>query len=156
MASRLIERRGEIVRRLAAAALVALGLAALYGASNLPFGSVRQPDSGFYPTLVSLALIVFSAIALADPAPSSPHAETTDARGQARVWTVVAALAVYAWAIAPVGFLVCTAALLVVLFRGIGRLPWIRSVAVALIASVACYGLFTRLGLPLPAGVLGF
>ena len=152
----LTERRGRIRERLPAAALVGLGLAALYEASSLPFGTVRQPDSGFYPTLVSLALIVFSAVALAEATPASPHAEAADARAQTRVWAVVASLAAYAWAITSVGFLVCTVALLVVLLRGIGRMSWPASAAAAVLASVACYALFTRLGLPLPAGVLGF
>jgi hypothetical protein len=146
----------EIARRLPAAALIGLGFAALYGASGLPFGTVRQPDSGFFPTLVSLALIVFSAVALADTAPVSPHAKAVDARAPARIWTVVAAVAAYAWVMPSAGFLVCTAALLVVLLRGIGRVSWPASVAVALLASVVCYGLFTRLGLPLPPGPLAF
>ena len=143
-------------RRLPAAVLIGVGLAALYEALRLPFGSVQQPDSGFFPTLVALALIVFSASAAADAAPASEGTPAANANGQARIWTVVAALAAYAWAIAPVGFVLCTAALLVVLLRGIGRVSWPVSLAAAAIGSIACYALFTRLGLPLPAGVLRF
>jgi hypothetical protein len=43
---------------------------------------------------------------------------------------------------------------MLVLLRGIGRLPWIVSVVTALGASFATYELFTRLGMPLPAGLL--
>lgn len=142
--------------RFPAAVLIGLGLAALYEALSLPFGSVRQPDSGFYPTLVCVALIVFGGVALVDPGRASPHGEAPASGGHARVWLVAAALAAYAWAVTPLGFLPCTAALLLLLLRGIGRASWPVSVAAAVIGSTACYALFTRLGMPLPAGVLGF
>jgi hypothetical protein len=143
-------------RRLPAAVLIGVGLAALYEALHLPFGSVQQPDSGFFPTVVALALIVFSASAAVDAAPASQGTPVANANGQARVWTVIVTLVAYAWAIAPVGFVLCTVALLVVLLRGIGRVSWRVSLAAAAIGSIVCYALFTRLGLPLPAGVLGF
>jgi putative tricarboxylic transport membrane protein len=152
----IADRRGKLRSRLPAAALIGLGLAALYHASSLPFGTVRQPDSGFYPTLVCVALIVFGGLALADPAQPSGRGEASASGGHARVWLVAAALAAYAWAITPVGFLLCTAALIVLLLRGIGGVSWLTSLAAAAIGSTACYGLFTQLGMPLPAGLLGF
>lgn len=156
MEREIADRRGKLRTRLPAAALIGLGLAALYEASSLPFGTVRHPDSGFYPTLVCIALIVFGGLALADPARPSPHAEAPASGGHARLWAVAAALSVYAWVLTPVGFLLCTAALLVLLLRGIGGVSWPMSLTAAAIGSAACYGLFTQLGMPLPAGVLGF
>lgn len=156
MPAGLTEGRGGIRGRLPSVALVGLGLAALYEASSLPFGTARQPDSGFYPILVCIALIVFGVVAAAEGMPSSPDEKPTDAGAQARVWLVIVALAAYAWAVAPIGFILCTAALLVLLLRGIGRVRWSASMVAGVLASVACYSLFTRLGLPLPAGVLGF
>lgn len=143
--------------RYAAAALIALGLAALYEASNhLPFGTARQPDSGFFPISVAVALILSAALAIAE-GPSPPRIEEApETGGTARIWAVIAALAVYAGVVAPIGFLVSTAALLILLLRGIGRLSWAAAAAGAVLASVGCYWLFTRLGLPLPAGILGF
>jgi hypothetical protein len=153
--SELSERRARIARRLPAAALIALALAALYEASSLPFGTARQPDSGFYPILVCIALIVFAALALADAPQAARRDEPVDEVEHARVWLLVAALAVYAVAVTALGFLVCTAALLVLLLR-VGRVSWVASIAAALLASFASYALFTRLGMPLPAGLLGF
>ena len=145
-----------LVLRLPSLALIALGVAALYKASSLTLGTLRQPDSGFYPTLVCVLLIAFGIMALAD-APRAPvEQQTGGARAQARVWLVVVALVAYAWALTPVGFLLCTAALLLLLLRGIGRVSWVVSLASAVIGSIACYAAFIRLGLPLPAGVLGF
>jgi putative tricarboxylic transport membrane protein len=142
-------------RRLPAAALIGLGAAALYEASSLAFGTVRQPGSGFFPTLVSLALIVFGAMALADAPEPPARAASAGTLAPARVWALIVALAVYAWAIVPLGFLLSTVALLLVLLRGIGLVGWRVSVALATVASLASYVLFTRLGM-LPAGVLGF
>lgn len=156
MAAGLIKGRGGIRGRLPAVALIGLGLAALYEASSLPFGTVRQPDSGFYPILVSIALVVFGAVAAAEATPSSPNETPAVAGAQARVWLAIFALAAYAWAVAPIGFILCTAALLVLLLRGIGRVRWSASMAAAMLASVACYSLFTKLGMPLPAGLLRF
>lgn len=155
MESGLSERQGAIARRLPAAALIALALAALYEASSLPFGTARQPDSGFYPILVCVALIVFGALALADAPQAARRDEPVDDVEHARVWLLVAALALYAVAVTAVGFLVCTAALLVLLLR-VGRVSWVASIAEALLASIASYALFTRLGMPLPAGLFGF
>lgn len=143
-------------RRLPSAALVLLGLAALYNASSLSFGSLRQPDSGFYPTLVCVALIVLGVVSLATREPAAAPEPVPEPRGTLRVWLVVAALATYALALKPVGFLICTAALVVLLLKGMGGVPWRGSAVSAVLAAVACYGLFTRLGVPLPAGMLGF
>jgi hypothetical protein len=145
----------QITGRLPALALIGLGLAALTEASSLSFGTLQQPGSGFYPTLVCAALIAFGALSLGAAAPAS-GSSASEARGHARVWLVVAALAAYVWALIPVGFLLCSAALLLLLLRGIGGVSSLASSAAAALGALACYALFTRLGMPLPAGVLGF
>jgi putative tricarboxylic transport membrane protein len=144
----------QLSGRLPALALLGLGLAALAGASGLSFGTLRQPGSGFYPTLVCVALIAFAVFSLA--VPSSQDDPVTPPGAHARVWLVVAALAAYVWALVPVGFLLCTLALLLLLLRGIGGVSWLASTAAAALGAVGCYALFTRLGMPLPAGLLGF
>lgn len=146
----------SLAPRLPSAALCLLGLAALYKASSLPFGTVRQPDSGFFPTLACVVLIVFAgaSCASADHPPSTESASQPN--GALRLWAVVVALALYAWAFVAVGFLLCTAALILLLLRGVGNVPLARSALVAVVAATVCYGLFTRLGVPLPAGILGF
>jgi hypothetical protein len=143
--------------RLPAAALLALGLVALYKATRLPFGSIGAPDSGFYPSLVCVALAAFAAISFAAAgAPPAVEAEASpEPRGALRVWTAIAALGLYGLGLAPLGFIVCTTALLVLLLR-LGRVSWPVSGALAAVSALVCYGLFTRLGVPLPPGVLSF
>lgn len=156
MEPEVTQRRDAHRARVASAALIGLGLAALYEASSLPFGTARQPDSGLFPVSVTVALILFAAIAIADGPPPPRGEATAETGGNARIWAVIVALAVYAGLITPVGFIVSTAALLVLLLRGIGRVSWAASAAGAVLGSVGCYWLFTRLGMPLPAGILGF
>jgi putative tricarboxylic transport membrane protein len=128
-----------------------LGIAAVYAASRLAFGSARAPETGFFPTLVALALALFSGLALAER-PGNPA--PLERGGSARLWLVTGATAVYAALIQPAGFLICTAGLMLLLLRAVGRLSWTASVVTALGASIATYELFTRLGMPLPAGPL--
>ena len=148
--------RRWLAPRLPSAALMALGLAALYKASSLPFGTVREPDSGFYPILICIALVAFAGISFASPEPPGASEGDSHPRGSSRVWSIVVAMVLYVWALGAVGFLLCTTALVVLLLRGIGALPWLHSVVAAVVAAAACYALFTRLGVPLPAGILSF
>jgi hypothetical protein len=146
----------RLAPRLPSAALLALGLAALYKASSLPFGTVREPDSGFYPILICTALAAFAGVSFASPERPWKGESDSHPRGSLRVWGVVVAMLLYVWALGAVGFLLCTAALVLLLLRGIGALPWLHSVVAAVVAAAACYALFTRLGVPLPAGMLSF
>lgn len=150
------ERQGVGLGRYAAAALIAFGLAALYAATDLHFGTARQPGTGFFPILVALAVVVFAALAFAERPEPQCGEETVAAGGQARVWAVIAALAVYAGLINAAGFILSTAVLLFLLLRLIGRASWAGTAIGVLSGSIGCYWVFTRLGLPLPAGVFGF
>ncbi len=141
--------------RLPAATLAAIGLAALYKASALPFGSVSQPGSGFFPTLTGVALAVFATMALL-ASPAKPEEAETPARSDTAVWVVVIALLAYVLALPRVGFILSTAAIILLLLRGIGGVPWRTSLIAAMVAAAACYALFTRLGVPLPPGILAF
>jgi hypothetical protein len=159
VATPFVRRWSTLGRRLPAAALLLLALAALAKAAKLPFGTIGAPDSGFYPSLVCVALAVFAALSFAEsdaPRSSEDGPEgTLEARATLRVWTVIAALAGYGLLLVTAGFPVCTAALLLLLLR-MGRVSWAASTALAVVATAACYALFTRLGVPLPPGMLSF
>ena len=137
------------------AALVAVGIFALYKAASLPLGNLREPDSGFFPVVVAVALTLFAALSISS---RTPEADTAQAEpgGLARVWILAALLAAYAWFLPSVGFVLCTAVLLGVLLRGLGRVNWRSTVLYAGGGAAGCYFLFSRLGLPLPSGLLGF
>ncbi len=141
--------------RILGAVLAGIGVLALYQVADLPIGSLREPGAGLFPVVVASALILFSALALlsrtrdADPLPAEPG-------GIGGVWILIAALAAYGWLLPSAGFVVCTAVLLGMLLRRPGGVGWPATVICAVGGAAGCYFLFTRLGMPLPAGLLGF
>lgn len=136
------------------ASLVALGLFALYKARALPFGTVVEPDAGFFPLLIALLLSVFAVSALKQHRARAVAPAERD--GLVRVLVLIAATGAYAWLLPRAGFVVCTVVLLALVLRGLGRVGWLGTIVSAPAATVACYLLFTRLGMPLPTGLLGF
>ena len=148
-------RRATRGERVLGAGLVGIGVFALYQATGLPLGNLREPDAGFFPVVVAVTLTLFAAFALNSRAYETdhPHAERG---GIARVLIVSASLGAYAWLLPSVGFVLCTAVLLGVLLRGVGEVSWRSTVIGASGGAAGCYFLFTRLGMPLPPGLLGF
>jgi hypothetical protein len=67
---------------------------------------------------------------------------------------VLVALAAYAWALPRAGFLVTTAAVMLVLFKGIEPQRWWVAVAGAVLSAVVAFVVFkVWLGAQLPAGL---
>ena len=135
--------------------LLGLGLFAIYKASALPFGSVTEPGAGLFPVSIAVLLALFALVSLGSRQPPDDSA-AAERSGIARVVVMIVGVAVYAWLLPRAGFLLCTVALLVLMLRGLGGVRWTGTVVSALVGATACYVLFTRLGLPLPAGLLGF
>lgn len=143
--------RGESVF---GAALIGAGLFALYAGTGLPFGNLREPGAGFFPVVIAVALILFAAFALSSRTLEADKAQA-EPGSVARVSILTAMIAAYAWLLPTVGFILCTVGLLVVLLR-LGNVGWAPTIISATGGAAACYLLFTRLGMPLPSGLLGF
>ncbi len=137
--------------------LFLLGLGVGWEAWRLPFGTVRTPDSGFFPLILALALLVFSAIVmLATWAPGAAPDPLPSAHGLVRVVVTVAALAGYALLVERLGYLLATGLVALLLLRGIERVSWLATLGVTLGSVLGSYLLFRRLGVPLPSGLLPF
>jgi putative tricarboxylic transport membrane protein len=145
-------RLGE---RLFGAFLLGVGLYAIYKASALPFGSLREPDAGLFPVSIAVLLTLLAASSLATRRYAG-DAVPAEHAGIVRLLVLIASIVAYAWLLPRIGFLLCTIALLVIMLRVLGRVGWWGTGISALVGSVGCYLLFTRLGLPLPAGWIGF
>ncbi len=136
--------------------MLALGAFAAFEAAKLPFGSMHQPDSGFFP-LSTAALIIFCALAILVSAFRLQNQDNpTSERPTMAVAILVAGLIGYAILLKSVGFIICTSVLVFVMLHFPGRMQWKLALSVALPATIACYALFTRLGVPLPVGIAGF
>lgn len=146
-------KAGGRVANVAAGVLLALvGIWAAYLAARLPFGSVHQPDAGFFPLSVAVMLVLFAlAVSLprlngdADDQPVAPPSFATLA--------MTLGLVGYALALKSIGFPLCTAVLIVAMLRLYGSVRWAVALPGAMAATLACYFLFTRLGVPLPSGI---
>jgi len=147
-----VARRGE---RVFGAALVGIGLVALVAGSKLPFGTLREPGAGFFPLTVAAALILFAALSIFED-DSGAEASSGASGGGKRASMLAILLAAYAWLLPSAGFLLCTTVLLATVLGGLGRVRWLRAITVAAVAATVCYFLFTRLGMPLPRGLVGF
>jgi putative tricarboxylic transport membrane protein len=137
--------------------LLAVALLAWMAARDLPWGTLHQPGAGFFPKslallLGSLSIVLLARGGLIDTAPVSslwPERE-----GRIRVAIMLAALLAYVLLLEPVGYLIATAGLFLVLLRWVGRQGWAITLGTAALAAVGSYVLFARwLMVSLPAGL---
>lgn len=146
-------RKSRVGEALFGTSLLGVAFFAIYKASALPFGSLRDPDTGLFPIAIGVVLSVFAALSLGVHSPPGAGAERG---GIVRVLVLIVAIGAYAWLLPRVGFFLCTAVLLALVLRGLGRVGWVGTGVSALAGAAGCYFVFTRLGLPLPAGMFGF
>jgi hypothetical protein len=135
--------------------LALLGAFLIYIASPLPIGTLKAPDSGFFPVILAGLLILFGLGLLA----LSFVNESFSLELTSRSWGVAicaACLIAYALLIDRVGFLICTSAILILLMRFYGGLKWRSCLLVTLPLVLVAYIGFKELGVPLPHGVLSF
>ena len=146
---------------MSAAVLALVALFALVMSARMEMENAMPPGPGFFPLLVSAALLLVS-LALGvrawrrSPSPLAAAAESpAPPRVRALAATVIA-LAVYIVAFDRVGFVLSTTALLAFLFGALGRYRWpvalVSAVVVALVARVV---FDTWLQVRLPADVWG-
>jgi putative tricarboxylic transport membrane protein len=142
----------------ASSILAGLGGFIFFEASRLTFGSVRVPQTGFFPSILAILLLLFS-IALLVQTHRQPD---NDSRGQRitseawiRISTSLTAMLGFALLLEKLGFLLSTFIVMLLLLRVIERQNWSRVIAVALATALVSYFLFAWvLNIPLPAGVL--
>ena len=144
-----------------AISLILIGLAGfiLVQSGNLPFGNLRTPQTGFFPTTLATLLLIFSVILLAQTFLGAEIRLGPDkivAEGWVRIGATLATMVGFAFALERLGFLLTTFLLMVLLLRAIESQRWPKVVAVALTTALISYAIFGwLLGIPLPGGVLG-
>jgi putative tricarboxylic transport membrane protein len=144
--------------------LVAVLLLTLAGyiflaAGEFPFGTLRVPQSAFFPKVLAVLLAALSLLMLirlaAAPA-TAEEAGAIDAGGWRRVGATLAAMAGFALVLEPLGFLLAAFLSMVALLRAVEAQSWRRIIVIAAAAALVSQLVFARLlGVPLPAGVLG-
>ena len=144
-----------------AVALLLAGFAGwlLLEANKLAFGSIRVPQTAFFPKVLASLLLVL-AIALLIQSLRQPDggesAEKIEPEGWIRIGATLATLIGFAFVLEWLGFLLSTFLLMVLLLRAIEPQNWLRVFVIALATSLIAYLIFSwLLNIPLPAGFFG-
>jgi putative tricarboxylic transport membrane protein len=157
-------RRGVLGLRIAAVLILIFGLVVLYQAIRIAGeGGYGPQDPGFFPLIVAVGLVFFGVLFLLettvrlDPALRESVAEEEEATHWSTVGLVIAALLIYAFVLAPLGYVVATTLFFTAVTWVLGSRHLIRNFLIGLVASAVLYYGFTQLlGVRLPGGVLDF
>jgi putative tricarboxylic transport membrane protein len=137
--------------------LLLVAACAWIAARDLPFGTLHQPGAGFFPRSLAILTGALAALLMIRGLRTGAADVRTlwpDRGGAARVIGMTAVLLGYLVALEPAGYLFTTAALFLVLLRGVGRCSWPVTLSVAILAAGGSYLLFARwLMVSLPAGL---
>jgi putative tricarboxylic transport membrane protein len=144
---------------IAAAGLAGLAGYILFESRKLAFGSLRVPQTGFFPRALGILLVL---LALGELLRALRHSEAVFSmekiagEGWIRIGATLATMLGFALVLEWLGFLLATFLLMVLLLRAIEAPRWPKVFVVALVTALLSYGLFAYLlGVPLPAGILG-
>ena len=143
--------------KIPALAFLAIGIVAFIAVVRLPFGTIHEPDTAFFPMIITIVIITLSLVLLA---------KSYAAKGgrQGRLWNdrwqklipACAALVVYAFLLKPLGYVVCTL-LILILFARLEKCSWKATVLVSFLCTFISYAVFEwYLKSPLPQGILPF
>jgi hypothetical protein len=144
--------KGEL---LLALIFAATGVTWIVGALGMPLWEGFAPNSGFLPLIYGFLLTALSLIILAGLLSGEGAGADTGMIGKPLL--VLAALIGAVVGLEVVGFAISIFLMLLVLYAVIERLPILISTAVSAATTAALYFAFkTWLGVPLPAGPIGF
>lgn len=154
--------RGLLEARLASLVVIGLGVVALIGASQVRPGAGYVPvGPGVMPTVVGAGLIILGSVLLvrATVRPDLDLAHHVAAEIAASEWRtpglILIALAVYAAALGPLGYIPATAIFQPVAAAILGSRRPVRDLVVAaILATIVFVGFTGFLGVRLPAGLL--
>ena len=144
-----------------AISVILIGLAGfvLLESRSLHFGSLRAPQTAFFPTTLAVLSLLLAVVLLAQTLLGTAGGRLPDKilpEGWVRIGATLATMAGFAFAIERLGFLLSTFLLMVLLLRAIESQNWLKVIAIALVTSLISYAIFGwLLGIPLPGGVLG-
>ncbi len=132
----------------------------MLGSLDLPFGSADRPGPGFFPLLVGIVLVTLSLplfIRSVKEKESPPGGEEPFPRGKDlnRVMAVGSAVTGFALLLNPLGYGVCSAALMGVILKILGMRNWPKIAIISILTAAISFYLFVSvLDVPLPRGIV--
>jgi len=140
---------GPLSNLLTALAVLAFGLAALFGSLALGLGTPAKPAAGLWPTILA-ALMSVLAVALALTARRTSDAERFS-RASLAVLVGLATMIAFVAVVGTIGFEIPAALLAFVWLRFLGRESWRSSIVTSIGVVVAFYLIFVAaLSVPVP------
>lgn len=154
--------RGKLGARAAAVVILAGAVVVLVDAISIALdGGIGPQQSGFFPMIVGLGLIIFGLAFLVrttvwpDPVLMEHVSEEHREIHWVTLWLGVAGLVAYALLLDPLGYIIATFLFILALAWVTGSRHWIRDILVGILFPTAVYFGFTELlGVRLPAGLL--
>ena len=134
-----------------------LGLLIMEESYRLNLGALHRPDSGLFPFLIGIVIVILSTILLIQAFRStSGQEEKREDISYGNILLTLASLYTYALVFEWLGFIPSTFILIFFLLKVIERKGWAVTVLVALLASLCSYVLFDLwLQAALPRGIWG-
>jgi len=141
--------------------LLALAGAIMMEAGKLSFGSLREPEAGFLPFILSVLLTVFSLILLGQSIKEKKDEEEVSFEMKfgnwKRIGLAMGVLLFFTFFVERLGYLISSFFLVAFLLRAIEPQKWWLVIGIAFLSSLGSYVLFVLcLGTPLPEGMFGF
>ncbi len=141
----------------ASSALVFMGMGViiLVALHRDPVGTLAAPDMAFFPVVLSILLIILSLILIGRSMNETwKKPERLLGAGWPKLVPVIASLIAYTFLFEPLGYVLCTA-LLLILVGKLANCSWKVSILISLICTFFSYAVFGwYLHIPLPSGVL--
>jgi putative tricarboxylic transport membrane protein len=143
--------------RLVALPWMVIGAWLVYAGRDLGIGAARDPGPGAFFFWLGLVIAISASWQLLSPSPAgAPMRDRLRAAADPRPLIAVAATAIYAYMLEPVGFVLATCFFLFVLTQLVQKGRLLQSALFSVVAAVGSYVFFRHLlGTQLPAGLLG-
>jgi putative tricarboxylic transport membrane protein len=133
-----------------------LGIAVVVGSLRMPLGTPLDPQPGFFPLLAGIFLSGLSIVHLV--LAFLKRKKSLNMRSFGTVWRpafLIVGLFIYTFILDPVGYVIATLFLSVIILRILESKSWWKLSAISLASSVGSFILFDRiLGVTLPLGLL--
>jgi len=136
-----------------------LGITYLLYALRYDRGTLAHPGPGLYPIFVGAMLIMVAIGTLISAVISPPSGDIDWPKGaeRMRVLGIIAVSVFYAFALEFLGYLLCSAILVLVCFQVMGMRSWRLKIGLTLVMTALSFFIFDKvLSVPLPRGFLSF
>lgn len=136
-----------------------LGIAYLVESLKLPIGTTSAPAAGFYPLSVGIFLVFLASSLLVLQKRKTEDKEIEafpKGKERIRVIAVSIALILFVILLKPLGYILSSFGLLIIILRILGLRSWSKILLISIFASIISHYIFEKiLAIPFPPGILG-